>query len=134
MSIALDSFGAGYSSLSHLRDLHLDMLTIDRSFVDGVGHSDEDTTIIEHIIGMAKALGIVVVAEGVEDERQVELLRQLNCDLAQGFYFSHPQPPYVITDLLQSIDDRGEWRPPEPEVDDGSAPVVMVESRFATTD
>ncbi len=103
------------------------MLTIDKSFVDGLGHSHEDTTIVEHVIGMAKALGLVTVAEGVEDDGQVERLRQLNCDLAQGFFFSHPQPPYVITELLAQTRGNQEWQPPAKTSDETAAPVVVVD-------
>jgi len=131
VALALDDFGTGYSSLSYLRQLKLDMLTVDKSFVDGLGYSREDTTIVEHIIGMAKALGIVTVAEGVETETQVDRLRELNCDLAQGYYFSHPQPPYVITELLARTDSQSEWRPPERTEEDVArefdAPVVVVD-------
>ena len=140
VALALDDFGTGYSSLSYLRQLKLDMLTIDKSFVDGLGYSREDTTIVEHVIGMAKALGIVTVAEGVETETQVERLRELNCDLAQGYYFSHPQPPYVITELLGRTGGRSEWRPPERSTTDGdeaetpelAAPVVVVDESALT--
>jgi diguanylate cyclase (GGDEF)-like protein len=127
VKIALDHFGTGYSSLSHIRRLGLAMLTIDKSFVDGLGHSHEDTTIVEHVIGMAKALGLVTVAEGVEDDGQVERLRQLNCDLAQGFFFSHPQPPYVITELLAQTRGNQEWQPPTKSSDESAAPVVVVD-------
>ncbi|MGZ4703338.1 MAG: putative bifunctional diguanylate cyclase/phosphodiesterase [Acidimicrobiales bacterium] len=140
VALALDDFGTGYSSLSYLRQLKLDMLTVDKSFVDGLGFSREDTTIVEHVIGMAKALGIVTVAEGVETETQVERLRELNCDLAQGYYFSHPQPPYVITELLGRAGGRSEWRPPERTSEDGDgeappgldAPVVVVDDSALT--
>ena len=117
VSLALDDFGTGYSSLSYLRQFNLDLLKIDNSFVEGLGRSREDTTIIEHVIGMAKALGIVTVAEGVETEEQVELLRSLNCDLAQGWYFSNPQPPSVIAGLLEEHGTRQEWRPPTTDED-----------------
>jgi diguanylate cyclase (GGDEF)-like protein len=127
VKIALDHFGTGYSSLSHVRRLGLAMLTIDKSFVDGLGHSHEDTTIVEHVIGMAKALGLVTVAEGVEDDSQVERLRELNCDLAQGFFFSHPQPPYVITELLAQTRGNQEWQPPAKTSDETAAPVVVVD-------
>jgi diguanylate cyclase (GGDEF)-like protein len=126
VNLAIDRFGTGYSSLSHLRQLHLAMLTIDRSFVDGLVGSHEDTTIVEHVIGMAKALGMVTVAEGVEESEQIERLRQLNCDLAQGDYFSHPQPPHVITELLAQGGSQ-EWQPPEKPADDYAAPVVVVD-------
>jgi diguanylate cyclase (GGDEF)-like protein len=127
VKIALDHFGTGYSSLSHIRRLGLAMLTIDKSFVDGLGHSHEDTTIVGHVIGMAKALGLVTVAEGVEDDSQVERLRELNCDLAQGFFFSHPQPPYVITELLAQTRGNQEWQPPTKTSDETAAPVVVVD-------
>jgi diguanylate cyclase (GGDEF)-like protein len=111
VSIALDNFGVGHSSLSHLSSLGLDLLAIDRSFVDGVVHSSEDRIIVEHVIAMAKALGVVTVAEGVESEAQVEQLRAINCDLAQGYYFSHPQPPGIITELLSGNSSHLGWEP-----------------------
>ena len=120
ISLALDDFGTGYSSLSYLRQFSLDLLKIDQSFVEGLGHSREDTTIVEHVIGMAKALGIVTVAEGVETEEQVKHLRAMNCDLAQGYYFSHPQPPDVIGQLMAENGNRQEWKPP-PKTDGGPA-------------
>ncbi len=94
--------------------------------------SHEDTTIVEHVIGMAKALGMVTVAEGVEQSEQIERLRQLNCDLAQGEYFSQPQPPYVITELLAQGGGQ-EWQPPEKPADDYAAPVVVVDRFEAAT-
>jgi diguanylate cyclase (GGDEF)-like protein len=127
VSLALDDFGAGYSSLGFLRTFHLDLLSLDRSFVDALTSSREDATIVEHLIGMAKALGIVTVAVGVTDEAQVEQLRAMNCDLAQGWYFSEPQPPDVISELLASSSGSDEWRPPAstPTVDD--APAVQLD-------
>jgi len=127
VKLALDHFGTGYSSLSHVRGLGLSMLTVDKSFVDGLGQSHEDTTIVEHVIGMAKALGLVTVAEGVEDDQQIERLRELNCDLAQGFFFSHPQPPYVITELLAQTRSDQEWQPPSRTTDEQAAPAVVVD-------
>ena len=140
LSLALGDFGTGYSSFTYLREVQLDMLTVHRSFVEGLGQSEEDSTIVEHVIAMAKALGIATVAEGVENAEQVERLRKLNCDLAQGHYFSHPQPPYVITDLLSRTAGDGEWSPP-PRVDDdadlddtAAAPVVVLDRRLEITE
>ncbi len=135
VSLALDDFGTGYSSLSYLRQYPLDLIKIDKSFIDGVGFSREDTLIIEHVVAMAKALGIVTVAEGVENETQAETLREIGCDLAQGYYFSHPQPPDVIAKLMEANANRQEWRPPErteavPEGD--AAAVVSIPERAAT--
>jgi diguanylate cyclase (GGDEF)-like protein len=127
VSLALDDFGTGFSSLAFLRRINLDLLGIDRSFVSGIGASREDTTIVEHVIGMAKALGIVTVAAGVENEEQVQHLRAMNCDLAQGWYFSAPQPPDVISELLDRSGGTDEWSPPEPSVHVEDAPVVQVD-------
>jgi diguanylate cyclase (GGDEF)-like protein len=106
IQLALDDFGTGYSSLSYLRRFNLDMLKIDRSFTEGLGATKEDTAIVEHVIGLAHALGLVVVAEGVEFEAQYRELRRLHCDYAQGFYFSKGQPPEVITRLLRLSSQR----------------------------
>jgi diguanylate cyclase (GGDEF)-like protein len=134
VSLALDDFGTGYSSLSFLRQFSLDLLSIDQSFIDGVGQSREDTTIVEHVIGMAKALGIVTVAEGVQHEDQVTQLRAMNCDLAQGWYFSEPQTPDVIGQLLESTgsNSNNEWTPPKVNGDPTSATVVQLD-RFETS-
>jgi Amt family ammonium transporter len=102
--IALDDFGTGYSSLSYIRHFKLDMLKIDKSFVDGLGRNAEDAAIIEHVIGMAHALGMVIVAEGIEDEWQSRELRRLGCDMAQGYWFSRPCEADVITRLLNLAD------------------------------
>jgi diguanylate cyclase (GGDEF)-like protein len=101
IALALDDFGTGYSSLNHLRRFNLDFLKIDKSFVDGLGMSQEDTAIIEHVIGLAHALGLKVVAEGIEEEAQYDALKDLGCDYAQGFFFSRGQPAEVITRLLR---------------------------------
>jgi len=101
ITLALDDFGTGYSSLTHLRRFNLDYLKIDKSFVDGLGRNAEDTAIIEHVIGLAHTLGLKVIAEGIEEEAQYKALRALGCDFAQGYFFSRPQPPEVISHLLR---------------------------------
>ncbi len=100
IKLALDDFGTGYSSLSYIRSFSLDMLKIDRSFVKGLGHSSEDTAIVEHVIGMARALGMVTVGEGVETPIQLAELHRLGCDLAQGFMLSKPVPAEQIDAIL----------------------------------
>ncbi len=97
--IYLDDFGTGYSSLSHLHRLPVDALKIDRSFVRGL-MVDDRPAMVESILALARALHTNVVAEGVEEERQASELQRLGCNLAQGFYFSRPQPATVIEDLL----------------------------------
>lgn len=131
-TLALDEFGTGLSSLTYLRRFNLDLLNLNKVFIDGLGTSREDETIVEHVIGMAKALGIVTVAVGVEDEKQVEHLRALNCDLAQGAYFSPPQPPAIIDELIARGDDQ-EWRPvPAAEPAANAAVVEIPRFRPAT--
>jgi diguanylate cyclase (GGDEF)-like protein len=98
--LALDDFGTGHSSLESLRHYALDMLKIDRTFVSHLGESPEDEAIVHHIVGLAHALGMVPVAEGVETPAQVAMLASIGCDAAQGFLFSTPQPAERITELL----------------------------------
>ena len=90
VTIAIDDFGTGYSSLNYLARLPMDMLKIDRSFVVGMAESLESRTIVSTIISLAHSLGLRVVAEGVETEEQLNLLRLLKCDEIQGFLLSRP--------------------------------------------
>ena len=94
VSSAIDDFGTGYSSLKYLQKLPLDALKIDRSFVQDVAHAVGEepgsTAILRAIVTLAQKLGLRIVAEGVENEQQVQILRDLGCDLMQGFWFSKP--------------------------------------------
>jgi diguanylate cyclase (GGDEF)-like protein len=92
IKLCIDDFGTGYSSLSQLQKLRFDVLKIDRAFVLRIEHPDGDT-LIASMIAMAHALGMRVVAEGIESRRQMQLLQTLGCDEGQGFFFSHPVPP-----------------------------------------
>jgi EAL domain-containing protein (putative c-di-GMP-specific phosphodiesterase class I) len=85
--VALDNFGTGHSSLLQLRQLTFDKLKIDRSFVRAMSTDKEAAVMVRTIISMAKSLGLVVVAEGVEFEDQARALAGLGCDMAQGYYF-----------------------------------------------
>ena len=100
--IALDDFGTGYSSLAYLSKLPVDTLKIDRAFVRGITENAEDKTIVATIISLARALGLKVVAEGVETERQARLLVALRCDQAQGYVFSPPVAAESINAMLQA--------------------------------
>ena len=88
----MDDFGTGYSSLSYLASLPIDRIKIDRSFVNDIEHSDQAKAIIESIIHLGNILKKTVIAEGVEDKAQLELLGQLGCHEAQGYYISKPVP------------------------------------------
>ena len=101
--LLLDDFGTGYSSLRYLQRYPLDGLKVDRAFVSGLGEAgDGDGAIVEAIVGMARALGMGVIPEGVETEGQLERLCALGCDHAQGFLLSKPLPAADIESLLRS--------------------------------
>ena len=99
--LVLDDFGTGYSSLAYLSRFPFDALKIDRSFVEGLGIEQERTAIVEAVIGMARALSLDAIAEGVENEAQLAELRRLGCDYAQGHLFSRPLAPQKVTSLLR---------------------------------
>jgi EAL domain-containing protein (putative c-di-GMP-specific phosphodiesterase class I) len=106
VALSLDDFGTGYSSMLHLRRLPLSEVKIDRSFVIGMGSDDDDAAIVRSIIELARALGLRVVAEGVEDERTWRRLSALGCQVAQGWFFARPMPAAELTSWL------GRYRPP----------------------
>jgi diguanylate cyclase (GGDEF)-like protein/PAS domain S-box-containing protein len=88
--LAVDDFGTGYSSFAYLRDLPVHEVKIDRSFVAGIGRDDRDARVVAGMIQLARELGLHTVAEGVEDEAQLDALIHLGCDAAQGFHFARP--------------------------------------------
>jgi len=92
VSLSLDDFGTGYSSLAYLKQFSLDKLKIDRSFVRGLPDQRESAVIVASIAGLARALGLATVAEGVETEAQARHLRELGCDQLQGYLFAKPLP------------------------------------------
>jgi diguanylate cyclase (GGDEF)-like protein len=98
--VAVDDFGSGYASLSHLKQLPVDVLKIDKSFVQNIGTDEEDEAIVRSTIDLAHSLGISVVAEGVESEAVLRRLRALGCDLAQGFCLARPAAAEDITEWL----------------------------------
>jgi EAL domain-containing protein (putative c-di-GMP-specific phosphodiesterase class I) len=103
ITIALDDFGSGYSSLSVLKALPIDILKIDQSFVRDLGKSAGDTAIVAAVVNMARALALRVVAEGVETPEQLALLKSLGCDEYQGYYYSKPLPPeFLLRQMSQT--------------------------------
>lgn len=96
ISLAIDDFGTGYSAFAYLQTLPVDTLKIDRSFLAQIGPGTTDGAIVRAIVAMAKALGITVVAEGIEQESQMQFLREIGCDRAQGYLLARPAPAYQI--------------------------------------
>jgi diguanylate cyclase (GGDEF)-like protein/PAS domain S-box-containing protein len=112
VQLAIDDFGLGYSSLSYLKRFPVDFLKIDRSFIAGLRRApngvSKDTEIVKAMIELTHALGLKVIAEGVENAEQLTRLRQMKCDLAQGNYFSEPLPSEELAVILeQNLTDRG---------------------------
>jgi len=98
--IAIDDFGTGYSSLNYLKQFPIDVLKIDRSFVDGLPHGEQDGQIARAIIAMAHSLNLTVIAEGVETLAQLDFLRGHDCDEVQGFLLGRPMPAHQFTALF----------------------------------
>ena len=101
--MAIDDFGLGYSSLSYLKRFPFSILKIDRSFVDGIAATATDQAIVRSVLGLASDLGIAVVAEGIENEEQLEYLHANGCDIVQGFYLYPPLPAESIAGLVGQI-------------------------------
>lgn len=101
--VAVDQFGAGYSSMTYLRQFPVDMIKIDRSFVAGMTENSDDLAIVASIVSLAAAVGVQAIAQGVETEEQADALRRLGCPLAQGFLWSQPVPAATLTDTLGAI-------------------------------
>ena len=102
IQLALDDFGTGYSSLKYLKELPIDAIKIDRSFVKDIGIDPDDETIIEAILSMAGSLGMSCVAEGVETEQQLAFFSSRQCYLIQGYLFAKPMPAVELINWLHS--------------------------------
>jgi diguanylate cyclase len=98
--IALDDFGTGYTSLQHLKRLPIDVLKIDRAFVNGLPHNKQDGAIVEALLSIARAFAFATLAEGVETEEQAAALRAAGCELGQGFLYARPMPIEDFSKLL----------------------------------
>jgi EAL domain-containing protein (putative c-di-GMP-specific phosphodiesterase class I) len=109
ISLSVDDFGTGYSSLSYLKDLPIDALKIDRSFVRDIrsGSEAEDGILAQAIISLGHALHLKVIAEGVETDAQLHFLKRHGCDQVQGFLYGEPVPPEQFAQLLERAKRRG---------------------------
>jgi EAL domain-containing protein (putative c-di-GMP-specific phosphodiesterase class I) len=115
VQLSVDDFGTGYSSLMHLRQMPIDELKIDRSFVSPMLHDESDLIIVRSTINLGHDLGLRVIAEGVEDEATLARLVRLGCDLAQGYHFSRPMPGEQF----------GRWLEQYADVDPSDAPLAL---------
>ncbi|MCP5371085.1 MAG: EAL domain-containing protein [Hyphomicrobiales bacterium] len=102
LSIAIDDFGTGYSSLSYLHQLPLDTLKIDRAFITNMDKSDNSRRVVHSVVQLAHALGIEMVAEGIEEPVQLAALRDLGCHYGQGYHMSRPLPVDAVLELIAS--------------------------------
>ena len=98
--VVLDDFGTGYSSLAYLRQLPLDTIKVDRSFVTDLDVRDPNVGIVRAVVSLAHGLGITVVAEGIETDEQARRLRELGCDMGQGYAWAHPADPIKVGEFV----------------------------------
>ena len=103
VQLAIDDFGTGYSSLSYLKRFPVDSVKIDRAFIEGLGVNADDDAIVAGVIGLAHALRLAVVAEGVENDRQLAVLRELGCDVGQGYLFGRPMIAEQIPESVRAF-------------------------------
>ena len=96
LHLSVDDFGTGYSSLTYLKRFPVEAIKVDRSFVNGLGIDNEDSTIVEAVVRLGHSLGLAVVAEGVETPLQLTRLRELGCDRGQGYLFGRPRPAEIV--------------------------------------
>ena len=90
IKVSMDDFGTGYSSLNYLKTLPIDIIKIDKSFIDSINHDVKDRVLLENIINLAHGFELTVIAEGIENEDQLKVLQDMQCDMFQGFYFGKP--------------------------------------------
>ena len=110
VNLALDDFGTGYSSLSYLQQFPIDVLKIDRSFVSGAGNGVTNSALARAVVSLGQAMGVPIIAEGVEEPEQLMQLRALGCERAQGYYFSRPVGPEEMGALLAKASRGDDWQ------------------------
>jgi EAL domain-containing protein (putative c-di-GMP-specific phosphodiesterase class I) len=98
--IAIDDFGTGVSSLGQLRRFPVDLIKVDKSFVQGVARDQKDAAIATNVVNLAHALGLPAIAEGIETDSQLESMVEFGCDLAQGYLFARPAPAAEVASML----------------------------------
>ncbi|MHB8593586.1 MAG: EAL domain-containing protein, partial [Acidimicrobiales bacterium] len=107
VKVAIDDFGTGYSALGYLASFPVDVVKVDRSFVEKVDIDPVKSAIVSAVINLSQAIGTTTVVEGVETKEQLDHLRSLGCVVVQGYYFARPMPASAFTELLASSQERG---------------------------
>jgi len=102
LKIALDDFGTGYSSITYLKKLPIDIIKLDKSYINSIPNGGIDVAIVKSILSLTEDLHFRVIAEGIETNEQLEYLKKINCKIGQGFYLGMPSPPEVISNLLKN--------------------------------
>ena len=102
VGLAIDDFGKGYSSLTYLKELPATEIKIDKQFIGTISHDETDRQIVKSVIDLAHALGMKVVAEGVDNEENLSVVSELGCEMAQGFYIARPMRCEVVQDWMTS--------------------------------
>ncbi len=108
VKVAVDDFGTGYSSLSYLKDLPLDVLKVDRSFVNDLTEENYEESLASSIIALAESMGLSTIAEGVETEEQLKLIELLGCEQIQGYYYSKPVDAKDLLSVIHGIEEKGD--------------------------
>ena len=109
LRLAIDDFGTGYSSLAHLKRFPLDLLKIDRGFIHDIPNSGDDMAISSSVIALGHAMGLKVLAEGVETQEQLSFLQDKGCDFFQGYFCSRPLPAEDFARLLEKQAPASPW-------------------------
>ncbi|MFC9701279.1 aminotransferase class I/II-fold pyridoxal phosphate-dependent enzyme [Streptomyces sp. NPDC056943] len=136
VSIAIDDFGTGFSSLSYLREFPIDILKVDKSFIDDITTDPQQVALVEGIVRIADVLGLLVVAEGIEHEEQRELLAEMGCRYGQGFLFARPMTAHQADSYLHRAPPLGPQpavrpAPPTPPATIGAAPATAAAAAIA---
>jgi diguanylate cyclase len=105
IKIAIDDFGTGFSALGQLRRFPIDVIKVDRSFVQGIENDPRDAAITANVVRLAHSMGILAIAEGIETDRQLASAREYGCDQAQGYLFGRPIPAHEMNDVLAATRD-----------------------------
>ena len=108
IAVEVDDFGVAYSCMSYLKNLPINTLKIDMGFIKGIAESESDRLLVKNMINITKDLKLECVAEGVETKEQLDVLKKLNCDIIQGYYYSKALPREQVIEYINKMNKKGE--------------------------